>query len=205
MRARRDHRWTRPPAAVVVATRDGYVQAFSPAGNPALVLRRARAPYLAAPGIGDGRSFVGGIDGQLVALDAARPATAAGEYFYKEEMGSQPLVEDGVVYVATLEGTVLALDEKTGAWKWHFRRSPRRASPSWASVARSSRTGVLYQGFADGSVVALDAKNGAVKWDRRVGRGDYPDVNASVQSGRTGSTSRATPDRSRASTRRTAT
>jgi len=167
---------------VVVATRDGFVRAFDPAGKQ-LWYYEGRGPYLAAPGIGDGTAFIGGIDGQLVALDLV---TGIGRwrYFYKEELGSQPLVVDGLVYVATLEGTVIALDEKAGTWKWHFRREPAGRFTILGIGRPVVANGVLYQGFADGSVVALDAKTGAVKWDRRVGRGDYPDVNASVQLGK---------------------
>ncbi len=164
---------------VVVATRDGYVQVFSPEGTQ-LWYYEGKGPYFAAPGIADGLVLVGGIDGKLIAFDAAN-GQIRWQYSYREEMGSQPLVEDGIVYVATLEGTVLALEAKTGAWKWHFRREPT-ARFTILGVGRPTLAGgLLYQGFADGSVVALDAKTGAVKWDRKVGRGDYPDVNASVQ------------------------
>ncbi|HTP52100.1 MAG TPA: PQQ-binding-like beta-propeller repeat protein [Anaeromyxobacteraceae bacterium] len=167
---------------VLVATRDGMVRAFSPEGNQ-LWYYEGKGPYIAAPGVGDGMAFVGGIDGQLVAFDLA---TGRGrwQYFYREEMGSQPVVDSGTVYVATLEGTVLAIDEKSGTWKWHFRREPTARFTILGIGRPVVAGGVLYQGFADGSVVALDAKTGAVKWDRRVGRGDYPDVNASVQLGK---------------------
>jgi outer membrane protein assembly factor BamB len=164
---------------VVVGTRDGVVRAFNPQGTE-LWHYEGRGPYLASPGIGDGMAVFGGADGRVIALDLVT-GQARWEYVYREEMGSAPLLEGGFVYIATLEGTVLALDAKTGAWKWHFRREPTSRFTILGIGCPVVSKGVLYQGFADGSIVALDAKSGAVRWDRRLGRGDYPDVNASVQ------------------------
>jgi len=164
---------------VVVATRDGYVQVFNPEGTQ-LWYYEGRGPYFGSPAIGDGLVIVGGIDGRLLGLEAAN-GQVRWQYVYREEWGSQPLIQDGLVYVATLEGTVLALDAKTGEWRWHFRREPTARFTILGVGRPAIAKGVLYQGFADGSVVALDAKTGAVKWDRKVGRGDYPDVDATVQ------------------------
>jgi len=164
---------------VVVATRDGVMRAFSPEGVE-LWHYEGRGPYLAAPGIGNGLAVLGGLDGHVVAFDVGN-GQIRWEYLYKEEVGSAPVVQDGLVYLATLQGTLLALDAKTGAWKWHFRREPTGRFTILGIGSPLVAKGVVYQGFADGSIVALDAKSGTVKWDRRFGRGDYPDVNASVQ------------------------
>lgn len=164
---------------VVVATRDGYVQAFSSDGKD-LWYAQLVGPYLGPPGVGDGLVFVAGLDGRVFAFDAAR-GDFRWVYTYREEFGSQPVVVGDLVYVATLEGTVLALEARTGAWKWHFRREPVGKFVILGVGTPVISDGVLYQGFADGSVVALDASNGAVKWDRKVGRGEYPDINSSVQ------------------------
>ncbi len=164
---------------VVAATRDGFVQAYDPAGKE-LWHWRGKGPYLGAPGVGDGLVFVAGIDGKIVALDAAR-GEERWTYSYKEEFGSQPVVAGDLVYFATLEGTVLALEARTGAWKWHFRREPSGKFIILGVGRPAVVDGILYQGFADGSVVAFDARTGAVKWDRKVGRGAYPDIDADVQ------------------------
>lgn len=164
---------------VVVATRDGMVRAFSSQGAE-LWHYEGRGPYLASPGICGGMAVFGGTDGRLVAVDLAT-GLLRWQLAYKEEIGSQPLLKDGLIYVATLEGTVLALDAKSGAWKWHFRREPTSRFSILGVGNPVVANGLLVQGFADGSVVALDAKTGTVKWDRRFGRGDYPDVNGSIQ------------------------
>jgi outer membrane protein assembly factor BamB len=164
---------------VVVATRDGFVQAYSPDGKD-LWYAKLVGPYLGSPAVGDGMVFVAGLDGKLFAFDAAR-----GEfrwmYSYREEFGSQPVVAGEFVYVTTLEGTVLALEARTGTWKWHFRREPSGKFIILGVGRPAVVDGTLYQGFADGSVVALDAATGAVKWDRKVGRGAFPDVLSDVQ------------------------
>ena len=72
-------------------------------------------------------------------------------YAYREEFGSQPVVAGDLVYVATLEGTVLALDARTGAWKWHFRREPSGKFIILGVGRPAVVDGVLYQGFADGT------------------------------------------------------
>ncbi len=164
---------------VVVSTRDGYVQAYSPDGKE-LWHWRGKGPYLAAPAVGDGVAIIAGIDGKVHALDAVR-GEPRWTYTFKEEFATEPVVAGDLVYVATLEGTVLALEARTGAWKWHFRREPSAKFVILGVGRPAVADGVLYQGFADGSVVALDALTGAVRWDRKVGRGVYPDVNGGVQ------------------------
>src|SRR5512136_3289460 len=164
---------------VVVATRDGYVQAFSAEGKD-LWYAQLPGPYLAPPTVAEGLAIVAGLDGRIFAFDAAR-GDFRWMYSYREEFGSKPVVGGELAYFVTLEGTVLALETKTGAWKWHFRREPVGKFTILGVGTPSLVDGVLYQGFADGTVVALDAKTGAVRWDRKVGRGEYPDIDASTQ------------------------
>jgi outer membrane protein assembly factor BamB len=164
---------------VVALTRDGYVQAFAPDGKE-LWYAQLVGPYLGPAGFGDGLVFVAGLDGRVFAFDAAR-GEHRWTYTYREEFGSKPVVVGDLVYVSTLQGTVLALDAKTGAWRWHFRREPVGKFTILGVGTPAVVDGILYQGFSDGSVVALDALTGSVKWDRKVGRGDYADIDSDVQ------------------------
>ena len=164
---------------VVAATRDGYVQVFSADGKD-LWWARLVGPFLGAPAVGDGLVFVAGLDGRVFAFDAAR-GDFRWKYTNREEFGSQPVLVGDLLYVATLEGTVMALEARTGTWKWHFRREPSGKFIILGVGQPAVVDGVVYQGFADGSVVALDALTGAVRWDRKVGRGQFPDILASVQ------------------------
>jgi outer membrane protein assembly factor BamB len=167
---------------VVAATRDGFVQAYSADGKE-LWYAQLPGPYLAPPAIADGLVLVAGLDGRIFAFDSAR-GDLRWKYSYRQEFGSQPVVVGDLAYFATLEGTVLALETLTGKWKWHFRREPVGKFMILGVGRPAVVDGVLYQGFADGSVVALDALSGAVKWDRKVGRGDYPDIDSDIQVGK---------------------
>jgi outer membrane protein assembly factor BamB len=164
---------------VVVATRDGFVQAYSAEGQD-LWYAKLVGPYLGPPAIGEGMVIVAGLDGRIFAFDGAR-GDFRWKYPYREEFGSQPVIAGDLVYVTTLEGTVLALEARTGAWKWHFRREPSGKYIILGVGQPAVVDGTLYQGFADGTVVALDAATGEVKWERKVGRGPFPDVVSDVQ------------------------
>lgn len=166
---------------VAVAVRDGKVVGFAPDGTE-LWFYEGRGPYVAPPGFVGDLVVVAGVDGKIVALDRST-RTIRWKHEYREEMGSQPFAVDGLLYVATLQGTVLALDAQTGKWAWHFRREPVGKFTIVGVGTPLVAGGVLYHGFPDGSLVALDAKTGALKWERRIGRGEYTDVDASVQMG----------------------
>jgi outer membrane protein assembly factor BamB len=166
---------------VAVAVRDGKVHGFAPDGTE-LWFYEGHGPYVAPPGFVDDLVVVAGVDGKVVALDRSK-RNIRWKHEYREEMGSQPFAVDGLLYLATLQGTVLALDAATGKWAWHFRREPAGKFTILGVGKPLVAAGVLYQGFPDGSLVALDAKTGALKWERRIGRGEYTDLDASVQLG----------------------
>lgn len=165
---------------VVVGTRDGRLQAFQPDGSP-LWNTQAQGPFEAPPAVEGDTVYAGSSDGRLYALERAT-GKERWRYDAKEEIGSRPVLVDGVVYFSTLQDTVFAVDAKTGAWKWHKRReAPGRFTirgVAWPTVAG----GMVYAGFADGAVTALDARTGQVKWERRVApNGEFTDVDSTPQ------------------------
>jgi outer membrane protein assembly factor BamB len=164
---------------VAVAVRDGKVLGFAPDGTE-LWFFDGRGPYVATPGFVDDLVVVAGVDGKIFGLDRST-RTIRWKQQYLEEMGSQPFGVAGLVYVATLQGTVLALDAMTGQIAWYYRREAPRKFTILGVGKPTVADGVLYQGFPDGSVVALDARTGTLKWERRVGRGEYADVDSTVQ------------------------
>lgn len=164
---------------VVVATRDGYIQAFAQDGKE-LWHQMAKGPYLAPPIVADDLVIIGGIDGRVNA-HARGDGTLRWTYQIREEIGTQGVVAGDLVYFATLEGTLLALDVRTGKFVWNFRREPSGRFTILGASRPAVVDGVVYKGFGDGSVVALDARTGALKWDRKVGRGEYPDVDGAIQ------------------------
>ncbi len=72
-----------------------------------------------------------------------------------------PVVVEGVLYVGSLDGTVRALDAKTGAPIWTF----EAGKPVRAAVAVAD--GRVFAGSDNQFFYALDAKTGAVLWKYR--------------------------------------
>jgi alcohol dehydrogenase (cytochrome c) len=82
-----------------------------------------------------------------------------------------PLVHDGVMYLATPESSVIALDATTGDPIWEYRRT--YADEATARQGRAKTLAMfddlVYFTAPDSAVVALDAKTGAVRWEATVG------------------------------------
>ncbi|HTK95277.1 MAG TPA: PQQ-binding-like beta-propeller repeat protein [Terriglobales bacterium] len=69
-----------------------------------------------------------------------------------------PTVADGVIYIASLDGYMHAIDEETGKEKWNFKSSmPIASTPAVAN-------GTLYFVSSRGALAALDIATGKPKW-----------------------------------------
>src|SRR5246127_3572142 len=81
-----------------------------------------------------------------------------------------PIVNNGVMFVATPMGQVIALNAKTGEEYWRYKRQ----LPDDLFQLHPTSRGVglwqdkLYLATTDDHVVALDAKTGKVAWDTKV-------------------------------------
>jgi hypothetical protein len=76
---------------------------------------------------------------------------------------AQPVVANGVLFVGTLDGTILARNATTGAALW----SANVGSPIRNAVAATAET--VFTGAFRGETVALDATSGAQKWSTDTG------------------------------------
>ena len=81
-----------------------------------------------------------------------------GDGFYK----ITPTLIDGVVYVASSDGEVAAINAANGARLWRVELE----RPLSGGVGHHNRS--LYLGGADGSVLQLSAEDGAVEWEAAV-------------------------------------
>ena len=77
---------------------------------------------------------------------------------------STPVAVDGVVYIESAQGSVIAVDGATGATKWKY---PGKGSQVRRGVAVGN--GMVFTNAAGGFVVALNKDTGAVLWQVQPG------------------------------------
>jgi len=84
-----------------------------------------------------------------------------------------PLFVDGVIYLSTSWNHVFAVDARTGAELWHYkRRLPEKLNFCCGPVNRGVAIldGTLYLATLDAHLVALDAQTGRSRWDVEIGK-----------------------------------
>src|SRR6266446_6807842 len=83
---------------------------------------------------------------------------------------SPPMVNDGFMFITTPQGQVIALDARTGAIRWRYKKD----LPEDLLQLHPTNRGVglyedkVYVATVDAHLVALDAKTGKVIWDTAV-------------------------------------
>jgi alcohol dehydrogenase (cytochrome c) len=86
-----------------------------------------------------------------------------------------PLFVDGVIFLTTSWNHVFAIDARTGAELWHYRRHlPAKLTYCCGPVNRGLAVGggLLFLATLDAHLVAMDAQTGRVRWDTEIGRVD---------------------------------
>ena len=82
---------------------------------------------------------------------------------------AQPLVHEGVIYIATGENDAFAVDVDTGEilWRYDANIDPNVARPccGWAVRGLGMGEGKIFVGRLDARMVALDQRTGEVVWD----------------------------------------
>jgi alcohol dehydrogenase (cytochrome c) len=103
---------------------------------------------------------------RLVPVWSFQPGVADG-------LQATPLYIDGVLYLSTSWNHVFAIDARTGAEIWHYRRRlPEKLTYCCGPVNRgvAAGGGTIYLTTLDAHLVALDARTGRVKWDVEMGK-----------------------------------
>ncbi len=154
---------------LLVAGNDGTLYGLDQRTGGVIWRLLAEGPIHTAPAIGtiataDAASpavvVVGGDDGILRAREALPDrVTERWRALLGERIRSSPAVADGVVYAATTDGTVHALDLGTGEELWRF---PRRGTVGPITADLTLHDGVLYVATSDptGNVILLDVASG---------------------------------------------
>ncbi len=107
-------------------------------------------------------------------LKAAWVAHTGSAIDAKYSFEATPIVEDGVMYVASGNDDILAFNARTGQEQWEYRsgldQSITTVCCGWDNRGVAIGGGLLYSGRLDGSVMALDQKTGRMEWQTQVGR-----------------------------------
>lgn len=122
----------------------------------------------AQPVVVAGRLFVGGLDGNLYALDAAYDGRGGvPKVLWKRDLYSPiragAAVDGSTVVVGTHHGTIYGVDAASGQPRWSVATSGAiLASPLVAD-------GIAYLGSADGLFYAVRTADGAIVWKQQIG------------------------------------
>ena len=123
-----------------------------------------------SPGAGDGLVVVGGLEGDVLALDAA-----TGVVKWQAKVGTEvlaaPAVGQGLVLVRSIDGRVTAFDAASGERRWFWEKE----TPSL--TVRGNGSPLLVPGGAligndDGTVSALSLTAGGLLWEQVVSPGE---------------------------------
>lgn len=87
------------------------------------------------------------------------------------------------MYLPSSRNEVIALDERTGQWRWTYERElPKdfsilgRAGLLFKKGSDKADAGVLYTGFDDGQVAAIDAVSGQARWVETLAPAQNPNL-----------------------------
>ncbi len=103
---------------------------------------------------------------------ASAPSTAnpAWSYSTSGTIYASPTVSDGMVFISSMDGSLYALDEKTGALRW----SLATGGSIYSSPAVSN--GIVYVGSRNGGIYAINEQTGGLAW------GPYGNSNFAITS-----------------------
>ena len=94
---------------------------------------------------------------------ARSPERAVWQFHSGSSVRSAPILEDGILYVASVSGVMHAIEVTTGKLKWKF-----QAAGQVHSTPSLSGNRVLF-GCDDGKVYALDRPAGSKLWEAPTG------------------------------------
>ncbi len=123
-----------------------------------------------SPGVGDGLLVVGGLEGDVLALDAA-----TGEMKWKAKVGTEvlaaPAIGQGMVLVRSIDGRVTAFDAANGERRWFWTKE----TPALTVRGNSSPLlvpGAVFIGNDDGTLSAVALATGRLLWEQVVSPAD---------------------------------
>lgn len=120
------------------------------------------ARFAGGPGVGDGIVAVGGLNGEVIALDAAS-GTEKWKGQVPNEVIAAPAIGGGMVFVRSNDGRVTAFDAASGEKRWSW-RSDMPALTVRGNAGLTLGPGFVFVGTDNGRVVSLSAADGSELW-----------------------------------------
>ena len=158
---------------VIVRTIDGKVVGLDAATGKQVWGYERKIPILTLRGTGspvlvDGQVLCGMAGGKLVSLNVDDGSlrwdvtisvpSGRTELERLADIDGDPLAIEGIIYVATYQGEIAALEESAGTLLW------RRKFSSYSGMAADRYN--VYASDAEGILWALDADNGSARWSQ---------------------------------------
>lgn len=128
------------------------------------------ARFAGGPGVGDGTVAVGGLNGEVIALDAAT-GTEKWKGQVLNEVIAAPAVGGGMVFVRSNDGRVTAFDASSGEKRWTW-RSDMPALSVRGNAGLTLGPGFVFVGTDNGRIVALSAADGTELWGQTVAQAE---------------------------------
>lgn len=127
--------------------------------------------WAGGPAIDGGLLVVGGLEGEVQALDAASGAERWHAQVSSEVIAA-PAIADGIVVVRTDDGRLFGLNAADGSRRWVYDRSIVPALSLRGNAAPRIVDGVVYAGEDNGKLVALRLRDGNVMWEQILSPGE---------------------------------
>jgi outer membrane protein assembly factor BamB len=143
---------------VFVGTQNGTLWALDRLTGAVRWKYRASGPILHSPAYADGRVFVGDAGGGFSSLLADRGLEIWKGRSRRGGFAAAPLVQDGVVYIGSRDGTLYAVSAETGELRWEF----QTGGPIRCTAAAAGTTIVFASD--DMHAYAVEAATGKQVW-----------------------------------------
>ncbi len=151
---------------VYVADHKGLVQARNAIRGDVAWEIKTDFPFSAGPGIGVQNIILGSSHAEVVAFDRVS-GTQKWMTQVSSEVMAVPVVAQGMVFVRTTDGKVIALNESTGALVW----SVEQNVPALSIRGTGNPIVIddmLVAGTANGKLAALQIKDGKLLWETTI-------------------------------------
>jgi eukaryotic-like serine/threonine-protein kinase len=141
---------------VIIGSDDGYLHAINPIADQRVWIADAGASIRSSACVTKDYIYFGSESGEMLCIDFR--GQIRWHFRARRAITATPLVSDGVIYFPSLDGTVYAVDAKTGWAIWRF----RMGKGSISSPCKVDNH--LFLGSADGHIYCIDTVSAKEVW-----------------------------------------